>query len=341
MKIVTISDLATLITKHTFDQFILDLIEYLKYDLTNWNDFSKSPRHAIHVDGGVAELMPVANKEYYTYKYVNGHPKNPATGKMTIVATGQIISILDGYPLMYSEMTLLTALRTAATSALSSALLSRKNSSTLALIGTGAQSEFQALAHCLVRDIKTVRYFDIDPIAMEKFNRNIKTRNTEIKLIPCINAKEAVESADIIIVCTAEKAHVDVIKSAWVKPGVHINGLGGDCPGKTELELSILHKSKIVVEYLPQTQIEGEIQRLSMDETMNLVYAELWELITNKKASRVSNEEITLFDSVGFALEDFSVLRLVYDLASKYNIGHDLDIIPDLSDPKNLISLLV
>lgn len=340
MRVVTLSDLSKLVERHTFDQFILDLIEYLKHDFSTWEHFDKSPRHVIHVDGGVLELMPVANKKHYTYKYVNGHPKNPKSGKMTIVATGQLSLVDDGYPLMYSEMTLLTAFRTAATAALATDLLARKNSSTLALIGTGAQSEFQLLANCLVRDITTVKYFDTDPKAMDKFSKNINARNTGLNLIACANAKEAVDGADIITVCTAEKAQVDVVMSDWILPGMHINGLGGDCPGKTELELPILHKSKIVVEYLPQSEVEGEIQRLSNDEVKQRVHAELWELITNKKIARASENEITLFDSVGFALEDFSVLRLVYDLAVKYNIGHDMDILPDQIDPKDLISLL-
>jgi len=131
-----------------------------------------------------------------------------------------------------------------------------------------------------------------------------------------------------------------VILDRWINPGMHINGLGGDCPGKTELELSLLFRSKIVVEYTPQSLIEGEIQRLSPDQATKLVYGELWELITGKKVGREDENEITVFDSVGFALEDHAVLRLVYDLANKYNFGQNLDLTPQLSDPKNLISVL-
>jgi ornithine cyclodeaminase len=131
-----------------------------------------------------------------------------------------------------------------------------------------------------------------------------------------------------------------VILDKWIKPGVHINGLGGDCPGKTEFELPILYRGKIVVEYTPQSAIEGEIQRLSSEQVKSMVYAEYWELITGKKPGRENDEEVTIYDSVGFALEDYSVLRLVYDLAMKYNLGQDLDLIPPIADPKDLISVL-
>jgi ornithine cyclodeaminase len=340
MKVLTLNDIEKLVKKHGFNQFLQDLMVTIKEDYSNWNNFDKSSRHAIHVDGGVIELMPVADDKLYTYKYVNGHPRNTKENKLTITATGQISSVYDGYPLMYSEMTLLTAFRTAATSAVATDLMSRKNSQTLCLIGTGAQSEFQLLANILIRDIKIVKYFDTDIKAMEKFTKNIKAKNLPIELVQCSNPKDAILGADIVISCIADKAHVNAVMSEWVLPGTHINGIGGDCPGKTELELALLPRTKIAVEYLPQTMVEGEIQRLNKSDVEKLVKAEFWELVTGNKTLRTSNEDITLFDSVGFALEDFSVLRLVYELALKYNLGHDLDIIPELSDTKNLISLL-
>ncbi|MBP9743612.1 MAG: ornithine cyclodeaminase [Burkholderiales bacterium] len=340
MKIVTLDDLAQIVKQHTFDKFVLDLISYLKNDFGNWESFVKMPRPAIHVEGGVIEVMPTANKQYYTFKYVNGHPKNPLNNKLTVVGTGQISHIDNGYPLMFSEMTLLTAFRTAATAALATDLLAKKNSTTMAIIGTGAQSEFQVLSQCLVRNISTLRYFDIDQHAMNKFKQNIANRAPQLELIECNNPQNAIVGADIITVCTAVKGHKKVLESDWIIPGTHINGLGGDGPGKTELDLNILYKSKVVIEFLPQTKIEGEIQQLSDEEINKVVYAELWELVTQKKPSRQNNAEITLFQSVGFAIEDFSALRLVYDLACKYNLGRNLNIIPQLKDPKNLIALL-
>lgn len=337
MKIISVESLIKLLEHHGFDNFIVDMMTTLKQDFRDWDSFTKIPRPAMHVQGGVLEIMPICDNEmYYAFKYVNCHPKNPFSGKMTVVATGQLSRIDTGYPLMFSEMTILTALRTAATSALATDLMSRKNARILALVGTGAQSEFQVLALQLVRDIKEVRYFDIDLKAMDKFEKNMGSKG--LKLVRCKTAKETTIGADIITVCTACKAHVDVIKNDWVKAGVHINALGGDTIGKTELELKILARSRIIVEYFNQCFIEGEIQRLDIEEARKLVHAELYELINGTKKGRDNDQEITLFDSVGIALEDYSSLRLTYELAEKYKIGEELNLTPTLKDSKNLIS---
>lgn len=338
MKLITVQDLSMLVKKHGFDNFLNDLIDYLKQDFVRWSEFDKSPRYAAHVPGGVLELMPTADKKYFAYKCVNGHPANPFEGKQTVVATGQLSEIKYGYPLLISEMTVLTGLRTAATAVMASSYLSREDSSVLALVGTGAQSEFQACALKLVRPIKTIRYFDTDPLAMDKFEQNMKDKGFE--LIRCTDAKEACTGADIITVCTACKGHVVVIENDWVKPGMHVNGLGGDCPGKTELDKNILFRGKVVVEYTEQSMIEGDIQQLTPDEVGQVLHAELWEIINGSKKGRETADEVTIFDSVGFAVEDFSVLRLTYDLAEKYGIGHDVDMVPPIADPKNLISVL-
>jgi len=340
MKIITVESLTKILDKHGFDQFLVDLMQALKRDYGRWQSFTKMPRPSMHVPGGVLELMPICdNATYYTFKYVNCHPKNPLTGQMTVVATGQLSRIDTGYPLMFSEMTVLTALRTAANAALATDLMARKDSRVLALIGTGAQSEFQVKGLKVVRDIKEVRYFDIDPKAMDKFEKNM--RSIGLKLVRCHDAEEAVEGADIITTVTACKANVDVIKDRWVKAGVHINALGGDTIGKTELELSILPRCRVMVEYFDQSFIEGEIQRLNLKEAKKLVYAELFELVNGSKKGRTNDQEITLFDSVGIALEDYSALRLTYELANKYNLGEEGNFTPPVNNPKNLLSALL
>jgi ornithine cyclodeaminase len=337
-KLLSVHDIAALIQHHTLEQTLKDMMARLTVDFSRWDEFDKMPRPAFHVPGGVIELMPIADKSRFGFKYVNGHPSNPDTGKQTVVATGQLSNVDDGYPVMISEMTILTALRTAATSALASQILSRKNSHTIAMIGTGAQSDFQVLAHTLVRDVQTVRYHDTDPAAMTRFAKNMQHYNFE--LVACDSNEDAVKGADIVLVCTACKQHVDVIMDKWITPGTHINGIGGDCPGKTEIEATLLPRAKIVVEFFEQSLMEGEIQRYSETEAKEKVYAELWELLSNQKPGRTSDDEITLFDSVGFALEDFSALCLAYELSQKYGIGQDVTMVPPIQDPKDLFSAL-
>lgn len=339
MKILTEEDLSKIIRIYGFENYLSGLIEQLRYDFSRWDSFNKIPRPAMHVKDGVLELMPVCDDKFYTFKYVNCHPKNPKQNLMTVVATGQLSEIKTGYPLMFSEMTLLTALRTSATTALATDLMSRKNSNVLAIIGNGAQSEFLVKGICLVRKITEVRYFDTDKKAMDKFEKNLK--NSKFKLVRCNSAKEAVAGADIITTCTACRAHVNVIKNAWVKFGVHINGIGGDSAGKTELESSILLRSQIVVEYFEQSAIEGEIQQLDKKNIKKHVYAELHEIINGKKSGRKNKDSITLYDSVGIGLEDYSALKFTYKLANKYNLGEEMNLTPILDNPKSLISLII
>lgn len=331
--VITLTDIQQLIHKVGIKDFFLQLITELQSDFSRWDQFKKSPRLATHAHQGVIELMPIHDNINYTFKYVNGHPYNPKQNKLNVVALGLLADAVTGYPLMISEMTLLTAFRTAATSALAAKYLAKKDVKHIGIIGTGAQSEFQVLAQHALYDLKTVRYFDIDPQAMEKFEYNLKDQSFE--LIRCNDAKSVIQNIDIITTATAAKAQIKILLDEWIPDGLHINGIGGDCPGKTELDKNILMRAKTVVEYLPQSKNEGEVQQIEKE-----VYAELWEIISNKKPGRVTENEITLFDSVGFALEDFSALKLIYRLTEKYKIGIKMGLIPALNDPKNLFSVL-
>lgn len=339
MKIITVESLTEIIRRHGLNDFLMDLMESLRRDFGRWEKFTKMSRPAMHVPGGVLELMPICdNEQFYSFKYVNCHPKNPSIGRQTVVATGQLSRIDTGYPVMYAEMTILTALRTAATCALATDFMARENAQTLAIIGTGAQSEFQVKGIGLVREIREIRFFDIDGEAMNKFERNMNKKS--IHLVRSKSAEEAVLGADIVTTCTAKSANVDVLKDDWIKEGVHINALGGDTVGKTELDKKILPRCRIAVEYFEQSYIEGEIQRLEKEAAKALVKAELYELVNVSKKGRINDDQITLFDSVGIALEDYSVLRLTYELAQKYGIGEELNMVPVINNPKDLFALI-
>ncbi len=334
VRVITVQDVNQLLKKVTLKTFFLKLIDQLNSDYSRWHEFQKSPRHATHVPDGVIELMPISDKEYYSFKYVNGHPNNTRQHKQTVIATGQLSLVESGYPVLISEMTVLTAIRTAATSAMASQYLARKNAKTFGIIGCGAQSEFQVLAHHFALDVHEIYYFDTDPHAMEKFAANLEPYR--LKMHPCSDGRSIVEKCDIVTTATAQTGRHKIVETDWVKKGCHLNKIGGDTPGKTELEASLLKKCKIVVELLEQTRVEGEIQQVKNSP----VYAEIWELATGQKKGRESDDEITLFDSVGFAIEDYSVLRLVYQLAEEHQLGHQLDMIPHVPDPKNLFGVI-
>ena len=332
---VSVDNMMKIINTIGLGKMIAEIAEYVEDDFKRWENFDKTPRVASHSEEGVIELMPTSDGETYGFKYVNGHPANMARGFQTVTAFGLLARVDNGYPVLLTEMTVLTALRTAATSALVAKYLAPKNSKTMAMIGNGAQCEFQALAFKELIGIDTVRLYDIDPAATAKAARNLE--RTGLKVITCKDSYEAVSDAEIITTCTADKQYATILSDNMVGSGVHINAIGGDCPGKTELQENILRRSDIFVEYPPQTRIEGEIQQLAEDHPVT----EMWEVMTGKVEGRRSDEQITLFDSVGFAIEDFSALRYVRDQLERTGHYIELDMLADPDDPRDLFGMLV
>ena len=232
-------------------------------------------------------------------------------------------------------MTILTALRTAATSAVAAKYLAPKGARTMAIIGNGAQCEFQALAFKALCGIDAVRLYDIDPAATKKAARNLGSAG--LKVVSCASSEEAILGAGIVTTCTADKQHATILTDNMIGAGVHINAIGGDAPGKTELHRDILLRSDIFVEYPPQTRIEGEIQQLDANHPVT----ELWRVLAGRAEGRRDSRQITLFDSVGFATEDFSALRYVRDQLDRTGRFVELDLLADPDDPRDLYGMLL
>ncbi|MBU6156057.1 MAG: ornithine cyclodeaminase [Alphaproteobacteria bacterium] len=317
------------------ERVLVELASEIEADFRRWEHFDKTPRVASHSPVGVIELMPTSDGAFYGFKYVNGHPKNMQAGLQTVTAFGVLADVATGYPLLVSEMTILTALRTAATSAMAARHLAPRGARTMAMIGNGAQSEFQALAFRAICGIEHVRLHDIDPAATRKCAANLA--GTGIRVTPCRSAEEAIEGAQVITTCTADKQYATILTDNMVGTGVHINAIGGDCPGKTELHRDILLRSEIFVEYTPQTRIEGEIQQLDASHPVT----ELWEVIAGRAPGRARAEQVTLFDGVGFAIEDFAALRYVHDRVKGTGFVQNLDMIADPDDPRDLYGMLM
>lgn len=306
----------------------------IRSDFLRWNSFDKSARVASHSDSGVIELMPISDGTNYSFKYVNGHPKNTALGLPTVMAFGVLANVATGLPTLLSELTLTTALRTAATSAVAARALARPNSRVMAMIGCGAQAEFQAMAFKHLVGIDEIRLFDVDARAMTKLVANLKSSG--LKLVACASTREAVRGADIVTTITADKTNATIITVDMLEPGMHLNAVGGDCPGKTELAREVLEQAAVFVEYAPQTRVEGDIQQMPADFPVT----ELWQVLAGKLPGRISDSMVTVFDSVGFALEDFSALRFMRDAAASLRLGETIDLIPEMADPKDLFAQL-
>ena len=331
---VSVQHMMQLVHHIGLETMLRDLANAIEADFLRWQDFDKTPRIASHSDVGVIELMPTSDGDLYGFKYVNGHPKNMKEGRQTVTAFGLLADVHNGYPVLLSEMTLLTALRTAAMSALAAKHLMPAGATTMAVIGNGAQSEFQCLAFKAVCGIDTVRLYDIDSAATGKAARNLA--GTSLRVIACTSPEDAMTGAQIITTVTADKKNQTILTDNMVGAGVHINAIGGDCPGKTELHRDILLRSSIFVEYPEQTRVEGEIQQLDPDHPVT----ELWQVMNGTAKGRTDPQQITLFDSVGFAIEDFSALRYVRDKIVGTPYFTQLDMLADPDDPRDLFGML-
>ncbi|MEM9969883.1 MAG: ornithine cyclodeaminase [Pseudomonadota bacterium] len=332
---VSVAKMMALIHQIGVEQMLVELADYIEEDFRRWPLFDKTPRVASHSTDGVIELMPTSDGTQYAFKYVNGHPKNTRDGLQTVTAFGLLADVDTGYPILLSEMTVLTALRTAATSAMVARHLAPKDARVMAMIGNGAQSEFQCLAFKAICGIDTVRMYDTDQAATAKAIRNLE--GSGLKLIPCATPEDACEGAQIVTTCTADKQFATILTDNMIGPGIHINAIGGDCPGKTELHRDILLRSEIFVEFPPQTRIEGEIQQLDPDHPVT----EVWKVVTGEAEGRRDAAQITLFDSVGFATEDFSALRYIREKLQDTELFDQLDMLADPDDPRDLYGMLL
>lgn len=334
---IGVSDIHRMVQSIGAGAFMERLAAEIEADFRRWSEFEKSARLASHSRNGVIELMPTSDGKLYSFKYVNGHPRNTSVGLLTVMAFGVLADVDTGYPLLLSELTVTTALRTGATSALAAKWLARPDSRVMALIGNGAQSEFQAIAFCRMLGIDTLRLYDVDGAATAKLAANLRAlpEFATVKIVRTQSTAEACKGADIITTVTADKKNAVILTPPMVRAGQHINAIGGDCPGKTELHADVLRMpgARVFVEYEPQSRIEGEIQQMEPE----FAVTEFASVVNGSAPARTGAEDITIFDSVGFALEDYSALRFLYSLLQQERGSRrQIDLVPELPDPKDL-----
>lgn len=330
-------DIARIVAAHGLPEVLRRMEQAITSGFKRWNDFDKSARLASHSEDGVIELMPIADDTHYAFKYVNGHPKNTRAGLPTVMAFGVLADVATGEPDLVSELTLTTAMRTAATSLMAARALARPDAQTMALIGNGAQSEFQALAFHHLLGIRHIRVHDTDPAATAKLQRHLRGVSG-LTVTAHASTAEAVRGADIVTTVTADKRNATILTPEMVEPGMHLNAVGGDCPGKTELHPGVLQAAagQVFVEYEPQSRVEGDMQQMPAD----FAVTELWQVLAGARPGRRDARAVTVFDSVGFALEDYAALRLMRELAQGLGLGVPVDLIPKLDNPKDLYSKL-
>jgi alanine dehydrogenase len=280
------------------------------------------PKVYLTLEDGDFRAMPSYLMGYAGVKWVNSHPKNPEKGLPTVMAVFILNDPKNGFPLAIMDATFLTSLRTGAAGGVAAKHLARENSKVFGFIGCGKQAIFQLLAIKEIFDIELVKAYDISEKAELAFKEFCKKEGVDCRIT---NAKDACD-CDVLITTTSSTS--PVVKKDWIKEGTHINAIGADAPGKQELEIEILKKSKIVVDDLEQALHGGEVNvahSLGIIRREN-IYATLGEIVAGIKKGREGNE-ITIFDSTGLAIQDLAVAKIVYEKAVKKDLGMKIELI--------------
>lgn len=255
-------------------------------------------------------------------KIVNVHPNNPKIGLFTVMASIVLNEAKTGLPISLLDGTYITGMRTGAAGAVASKYLARENAETLGVIGAGQQAIYQIAAITKVRKIKEIFVFDIN----EKNIKNLEKVLGKEKIK--IRSASIEEAAGKDILVTTTPSREPIIKKSWIKPGTHINAIGADAPNKEELDPEILKGAKVILDDWEQASHSGEInvpfsKGLFRKED---VYASLGEIVAGKKPGRENDQEVTVFDSTGLALQDLYTANLVFKAAKRKKIGKEVKI---------------
>jgi alanine dehydrogenase len=275
----------------------------------------------LSLEHGDFRAMPAALPGSAGVKWVNVHPENPSRGLPSIMAILVYSDPETGYRLAVMDATEITAYRTGAAAAIASKYLARRDSQKIGIIGAGFQAHTQILAHTELFNSISVNAFDVSRAAVDKLMRSL----SQFPIRNC-SIQEAVASD---IVCTLTPSQSPIIRKEWIKPGTHINAVGADAPGKQELDPSIIKESIVVVDDIKQASGSGEINVPIQKGIYSVgeVYGTLAEVVAGKKKGRAHNNDVTVFDSTGIAVEDIAVAKLLFEKAQQRGGYPSIDLV--------------
>lgn len=277
---------------------------------------------------GDIRVMPGALGELYAgVKLVNSHPANPGRGLPAVVGTYVLFSQETGMPLCLMGATFLTAVRTGAASGVACRYMARRDSSTLGLIGAGVQAAYQVDAVTSVLEIREIRAWApaTDEARRDAFLETVAARHPGIRFQ---RADSIAEAADAAVVCTTTPSRQPLLRAGQVRAGTHINAVGADGPGKQELDPGILAGARVIVDEMHQALHGGEVN-VAISEgllTRDRIAGTLSQVVSGRLPGRLSDEEITIFDSTGLAVQDIAVAVLAYERALESGAGSWIDL---------------
>ena len=263
---------------------------------------------------GDFRAMPACIDGSAGIKWVSVYPGNSKYNLPTVLATIILCDPNTSYPLAIMDGTYITSMRTGAAGGVAVKFLAKRGSSTIGMIGAGAQARTQLLAISQVLPkIDEVKVFDQLQSASQRFAEEMGA-NLNINISPAKTIEEATE-ADIVVTTTPSRK--PVVEKRYIRPGTHINAIGADAKGKQELEADVLKRAKIVIDNVEQASHSGEINVPLTEGLIRVeeIYGTLGEVAAGIKKGRENDEEITIFDSTGLAIQDIICAKVVYQKA--------------------------
>jgi len=310
MLFVSDGDIAKLLTmEETIDAVEQAFKEYAK------GDVMMPPRSTIMVPkyNGSISFMPsyLTGLDAQATKIISIYPDNRAKGLPTTAAWLVVNDPKTGMVKAFMDATYLTAMRTGAITGVAARYLAPEDASTVAIFGAGVQGRTQTWAACTVREIEKVYVFDVYPEARLRFAEEM-TKKLGVEVVPASSGEEACRNADIVL--TATTSRVPVISRKWLKDRVHVSAIGAFYPDWRELDTATVAESKLVIDDREGIMLEAGDVLIPISEgaiTEDHIYAELKELVSGQKKGRMPEDGITVFKSVGIAIQDSSVANLV------------------------------
>jgi alanine dehydrogenase len=285
------------------------------------NMYMGKVRGELHIKSAYVESMNLISTKLITAFYHNPQTHNLPVGMGFIfLADGN-----TGLPLAVMDSSCITFFRTGASGALGIKHLARQNTCVGAMIGAGTNARYQLRGLAHFRKMKEVRVFDINRDAAKRFAREM-AEELMLNIVVFDGPRDAVEGADVVITCTP--ATSPIIRKDWISPGTHINAMGADCKEKQELEESLFEGAKIVVDNKNQCLEFGECGKAVANGIIAAkdIYAEIGELTAMKKPGRADEDEVTIYDATGVAIQDLAAASLVYRRAEERSVGQLVDL---------------
>jgi len=264
--------------------------------------------------GGDFRAMPAYIDGIAGLKWVSGYPDNHRYNLPTVMATIILCDPETGRPLVIMSGEYITNIRTGAAGGVAVKYLARSDSTVVGMIGAGIQARTQLLAIIeVLPSIKEVKVFDLRKEVSQRYAQ-IMAAELKINICP-VETVEAATDADIVVTTTPSRE--PVVKKHHIKPGTHISAIGADAKGKQELDSGLLASAKVVVDDIEQASHGGEINVPLSESQFRIeqIYGTIGEIAANLKNGRENDDEITIFDSTGLAIQDIVCAKLVYEKA--------------------------